>query len=650
MKTIHVTIIFLLCLGINTYSQSIYYDAQNLKGKLALGKLKPDSVAGFIAVLKKYLPDELKTKPDDAILTALSTSASKYYNPFLANVIVDVATRHVASTQSTPEAASVMAAMSPAGLATTVMDGMAKSLVKRTKEELNTAFFDKFEEALEEQKDLQKLFPSTYTILRTAKDEIYSYAVYLPALQEAFKTDLDNFLANAYAWTKTTDGKLVQDIQKDPQLYAALKGAFYLSRELDRGVHPGDVFHSLTALNAVDPQPTADAIDFADLHTNLFPALQTVDLLSQSLRSRQGNRYWIGAAEFDAFRNEAFIYVYFGLLCQQTKLTPVCFKKADGTDVCLDKSLSSLASDINHLRDIITRLQQHLAAIEDLISTLSNTNTRNASGYAALTQRILSAVQQVSASSLAGNAKQIDNTVLASFYIQHLSALWAHIESKSYNSAIFEAYVVLDTTLNEKADPALKAFLKYGTFMATVAAAQTSDEVEAAIEAIVLPPGSASIKRKTEKNIALNAYVGLTAGAEVIDDNARFAGGITAPIGIAISKGAKERKDKHGKAAYFSRSLFISLVDLGAVTMYRFDDRNTAALPELSFSNIFAPGLYYVRGIARSPISYGVGGQLGPQLRKIETTGATIDNRVNYSFKVFLAVDIPLLNFYTKSK
>ncbi len=167
---------------------------------------------------------------------------------------------------------------------------------------------------------------------------------------------------------------------------------------------------------------------------------------------------------------------------------------------------------------------------------------------------------------------------------------------------------------------------------------------------MVLPPGSSSIKRKAERNVALNAYVGLAGGVEMIDDKARFAGGITAPIGITISNGANGRTNKKKETVYFANSLFISLWTWEPLPCIALTITIRPLFPSLKFSNIFAPGLYYIRGIAKSPLSYGFGGQLGPQLRKIENTGAAVDNKVNYSFKVFLAVDIPLLNFHTRTK
>ncbi|HEX9827566.1 MAG TPA: hypothetical protein VGA80_13285, partial [Flavobacteriaceae bacterium] len=195
----------------------------------------------------------------------------------------------------------------------------------------------------------------------------------------------------------------------------------------------------------------------------------------------------------------------------------------------------------------------------------------------------------------------------------------------------------------------LPKILKYGNLAASIAKAESSDEVQAAIEAIALPAGSASIKRKSKYNIALNAYVGLSPGMEHngdTDEN-KFSFGVNAPIGVAISwgHGLNKRHREQG-----SSSAFLSLIDLGAVTNYRFGDSETEDIPEIKLENIFAPGLYYVYGVPNWPISLGFGGQLGPLLRKIKDETIDLQSKATFSLKFFIAVDIPLLNFYTKSR
>ena len=60
---------------------------------------------------------------------------------------------------------------------TNFADGLARFLVKRMKEELNIVFFEQFEKELEKQKDLRRLFPSTYSILSIAKKNEFIYPI-----------------------------------------------------------------------------------------------------------------------------------------------------------------------------------------------------------------------------------------------------------------------------------------------------------------------------------------------------------------------------------------------------------------------------------------------------------------------------------------
>jgi len=82
---------------------------------------------------------------------------------------------------------------------------------------------------------------------------------------------------------------------------------------------------------------------------------------------------------------------------------------------------------------------------------------------------------------------------------------------------------------------------KYGSFMANVATAKTADEVAKAIEIAALPVGSSRVKRETIFNVAVNAYVGPFIGYERIrgvDSSGKVNSyGITAPIGVSLSKG-----------------------------------------------------------------------------------------------------------------
>jgi hypothetical protein len=242
------------------------------------------------------------------------------------------------------------------------------------------------------------------------------------------------------------------------------------------------------------------------------------------------------------------------------------------------------------------------------------------------------------------------------------------INRKNYSAAIINTYHLYSFVFEKNGtnnDKVKKFLLKYGSFMASLCQAQNSDDVEKAIEAVALPTGSSRVKRETVFNVALNGYAGLFIGHESIsgikDCRVFNTYGVTAPIGISISRGHSfffintgEDGWKKNKCGW-STSLFISIIDLGAVAAFRFKDDTTAQVPTIQLKNIFSPGAFISLGIPKCPISLNLGAQVGPNLRKIDKNSATLasgdnDNKiyVRYSFSVL--VDIPILNFSTKSK
>ncbi|MEO5593664.1 MAG: hypothetical protein ABIR15_09400, partial [Chitinophagaceae bacterium] len=222
------------------------------------------------------------------------------------------------------------------------------------------------------------------------------------------------------------------------------------------------------------------------------------------------------------------------------------------------------------------------------------------------------------------------------------------IDRKNYSSAIintYQLYSFIFSSIGTSNDNFKKFLLKYGSFIASVSQAQNSDDVEKAIEAVALPTGSARIKRETSFNVALNAYCGLFIGHEkitgVTDNHAFNAYGLTAPIGISASRGTKKG---------WSHSIFLSLIDLGAVAAFRFTDNTTEQVPTIQLKNIFSPGLFYSLGIAKTPLSVNIGAQVGPNLRKVTKDTNDYSGKTYIRYSVSVCVDLPLLNLYTRSR
>ncbi|MEL6925875.1 MAG: hypothetical protein AAFO94_17670, partial [Bacteroidota bacterium] len=94
-----------------------------------------------------------------------------------------------------------------------------------------------------------------------------------------------------------------------------------------------------------------------------------------------------------------------------------------------------------------------------------------------------------------------------------------------------------------------------------------------------------------------------------------------------------------------SGSLYFPLIDLGAVVLFRLGDSEEALPTDITFQQIFSPGLLYAHGLPNVPISIMGGFQISPQLRKINEQKANA-----FRFNLGVTVDLPLANFYTRTR
>ena len=92
------------------------------------------------------------------------------------------------------------------------------------------------------------------------------------------------------------------------------------------------------------------------------------------------------------------------------------------------------------------------------------------------------------------------------------------------------------------------------------------------------------------------------------------------------------------------------MIDLGALVGYRFTDDSTSTVnTQVKLANIFAPGYNLAIGLPSVPISVGFGQQWIPSMQR--NPGDNALYKVDYSgfrkWQVFIAVDIPLMNFHS---
>jgi hypothetical protein len=192
--------------------------------------------------------------------------------------------------------------------------------------------------------------------------------------------------------------------------------------------------------------------------------------------------------------------------------------------------------------------------------------------------------------------------------------------------------------MGEKLDAKLG---KYMPFIAEVAAAKSADDVKRAIETAAAPVGGGKAKRGTShRTVAVTAFAGGTVGKEwaykvgEMSSKATQAG-LFVPIGVDVSWGV---------CKHLSLGGFVSVLDLGAITNFRFDDDAMVEdEPEIGFKQVVSPGAYFVLGIDRFAI--GAGMSLAPELRKV-SDGTTVTGTASaLRFGVFAAIDVTLFPF-----
>lgn len=630
-------LIILLTISISGFSQSEYYDA------LALRDLKPtlDSTsvvfhAGIHLQAAKILQKYTRV--------ASGASYAEIFKEFSGNPFIELFNDKAQSSSDKIKSIKGVAGKIGGLDVTTVADGIARFLVERTKQELNIYFFDQFNAYLNDAdygKDLQKLFPNTHSVLLVAKDNMYEYQQYLQSFREAFAQDLAALLVNTQTWINQDTAqtgqafKVLKRIQKS-DIYPYLQFGLQIAVDLDNGMHPGDILNDISDekfLNVINVKVPGFA-----------STVKTANILSQSLRANDGVSYWIDAASFNAFKDETFTRIYLGLLYQKFKLEPdIKFNGQSFYEI-----LAVLAPDVSKSYGFFNSFHALVKDTEQIISQLKN-DTGNTQSYVSLLNNVmeLTALPHTFFPDKVPAVKFIDDAV---YVMNHTNNLMADLRARSYSGAVVEFTVILKK-LNIGNEKFTAGFLKYGMFMANVASAKTAEEVQQAIEVVALPPGSYQVKRESRKNISINGYVGLYGGGEYLpasENDTRFSAGVFAPVGVAFSTGGY--KATSPAKGGWSRSLFISLIDVGALASFRFGDNSTSVSSTIKLRDIIAPGLYWVAGLKRSPVSFGLGAQLGPNLREIEAGTAAIDEDYYVRFGAFVAVDIAIFTLYNKKE
>ncbi|AXY73717.1 hypothetical protein D3H65_06875 [Paraflavitalea soli] len=285
---------------------------------------------------------------------------------------------------------------------------------------------------------------------------------------------------------------------------------------------------------------------------------------------------------------------------------------------------------IAKLADVLTILSNYLETVEKNkaeTKALSSAVKLSLDGEkAAFNTRINAIDGKINAITHTGNpALDRENEALRQEYLAEKQLIQKKIEE-------------VDAQLEDKHHLLFKlpTVIKYVNLLAAVSKAENSAAVEKLLETYALPAGSSRIKKVTDFNIAVNAYVGGFFGRSGVPGSGftnRY--GLTAPIGFSMS---------HGFYKAGSISAFLGVFDIGGTIRYKLDNQGKYQ-QDVSLAGIVSPGIHAVYGFPwYLPLSAGIGCQW------VSPVTADADKiSLKPSFNAFLAVDIPLFNL-TRSK
>jgi len=605
---------------------------------------------------------------------------------------------------------------------TNLVNGISDFLIKRAKQELTLAFFNRFKKFSEENPEFKILFPKTTANLSNLLD--YAYPQMLPALRTGFLEDLKNV---TYKLDDVLNLPRYNDLLKNlPEIKICLR-SIKLVHQLESGLaNPAEVLREFSLFPEWrDPSATVAV-------KNIGGSLRVATLLSESIKAditSHADSIWVPAKELRRLLDdEVFLKIYVGLVYRKAQMDKIEFYTADNKprpfcDILLAQKdnlltlrsglsdLFDLTSGVNALvSDIVTKKRTNTVLTNDDYYNYINTSIDFIGKANTIVKNYINLPFDEDYFDIAKKSNEIYKDVYTRKYAQLFSDaldVFDHILNKVDDRPEFKnlksqanitgyngtekstvqkiADVTTDYTQVKEsiintilADTAANANLKlavenyrlkqlvnflkelkpYGLFMADMVGAQKPEEVQAALENAVLPVGSSSVKKNTNSNLSVQAYL----GAYLSNKNNSFSSwtskfGVIAPIGISYTPGFLSWKSAG------SLSFFGSLIDLGAIVDYKLRkdstinsngsvNTNTVSKDyKIKLGQIFSPGVFVVYGFfANLPLSLGVGGQYGPGLSKINIDNTTVLNNPSWRWSVFLAVDIPFFNLHNKMK
>ncbi|HRP34063.1 MAG TPA: hypothetical protein PKV73_19330 [Agriterribacter sp.] len=655
MKYCTFILLILMCNG--SFSQNAFNDAWSMRKMISADGVLIAGDSESVAILKR--------------IGSFYRINSESANPFLAPYIEGAGFSVEGLTDIKAKPGNFLSGLN----VTKYANALASLMIDRAKQELTIAFFNRFKKFVDENPEAGILFPKTTDNLVNLLS--YKYPEMLPALRVSFFEDVSRI---AY----TLDDVLAlpryeQLLVKVPEVKIVLRSLRLVQELVGGTMHPADAFSAFSAFPEWKDSSLINWGSSVRLANIFSQSLRKVDALTveNDLVTFKFNatHAWVSTKEIRELIEDTIAFrIYLGLIYQLAEKEDIYWRMKNGTvrfTSLMDRFVNHPVVMENKISGFVNLAGQTTNAYKELKLKQDGSITLTKDDYYNYVNLSLDILEY--GFGIARNLK--DSFSLPEYdYIKTLrkvNNLFRHTYKEAYTQVVNDAVGILadirektktqrgeTDTGNKKISLVIPKIAKYGTFMANVADAKTSEDVKAALDNAILPVGSSAIKKYASWNVAVQAYLGafLRFGSKNIDAGYAWSDrwGVSAPIGIAVS---------HGFEKWGSLSLFASLIDLGAIVDYqlKFDSVINSGgnkVPsiekdyKIELGQIFSPGTYLVYGFgANIPLSFGLGAQYGPGLSKINIdAGTPVVLNPKWRFNAFLSVDLPFFNLLNSTK
>jgi hypothetical protein len=554
-----------------------------------------------------------------------------------------------------------------------IYDALSKYIAKQFRQGVVATYMQVFTDVLDKFGELNYFFPTTYELLKN--QDPFNFPNFGNDEQNAYNTDLRNLLSN-FSSLLDKDKAFVTSHNFKFFTYDTLtkiKAASYYPY-LKVGIDIGDKlinkYHPIEIINFLDQKYYQSSSTMGN--NKVFDALgdlfHGINILQSSFRDSATNNQkgftsaWVTIEQVNELLktpNRLKMFVY--LIYLQDPAFFDSFIKEFDNDLQLDKVRDFVRKYFTPAYELLTKIQE-----------FKNDSKVEDKEYTYYMQFTLDLITTVNTGFLPKPIFDADQLYIAQKSLDILKS----VQEKNYNNLATNFFLLAGKLVeksglskDQKFLTLMANFSKYAQFMVRIVNAKTSDDMESVITQMVVPANSYIKNRKSNIAIGIGAHPGLFAADEVLMVKKNTTGltakpgfnfGITAPVGITVTLGNKS-KTKNGIAAlnadgtetYTGRAwtLFVQIIDIGAMVNYRLGADSTSTLPQnVTFQQIFSPGFSINRAFWKnSPVNFGIGYQWSPELRSITKDGAQLSANSN---RLFLRVswELPLFNIYKNPK